>query len=383
MVNLLNKIKLPLLFAISLVLASCQSTSGSNFDFKKSEFQQNINGKQTDLFFLKNAQKMEVAICNYGARVVGVLAVDKKGSFTDVTTGFNSLDQYINCPEPFHGPIVGPVGNRIAKGQFILDEVKYQLPINNGVNHLHGGPVGFHHQVWEVKSISSQFIELQILKADGQLGYPGNLTVNVRYELNDNNEFSVAYEAKSDKKTLVNLTWHPFFNLAGEGHTINDHLLMINADKYTPVDVNLIPFGTNLSVKNTPFDFREERTIGRDLHLQKSNKQLTHGAGYDHNWVLKRPKDKSMVLAARLSHPASGRVMEVFTQEPGLQFYGGNFFNGKTYGKNGKAHIYRGALALETQHYPDAPNQKNFTSIELDKGEVYQTKSIYKFSVQK
>ena len=347
------------------------------------DFSKTIEGKKTGLFILTNHNGIEFAVTNYGARVVGILVPDKSGKFEDVVSGFNTLDEYINCPEPFHGPIVGRVGNRLARGKFKLDGKEYSVSINNGLNHLHGGVKGFHHQVWDVKKVSASFIDLHYFSKDGEMGYPGNLNVDVRYELTDDNEVIISYKAITDQKTVVNLTWHPFFNLAGEGGTINDHVLMINADKYTPVDETLIPFGKNDSVENTPFDFRKPKTIGRDLFKEKKNTQLKHGAGYDHNWVLNRPNDKSMALAARVTEPKSGRVMEIYTQEPGLQFYGGNFFDGKTSGKNGKAQIYRGAMALETQKFPDAPNQKAFPSIVLKKGDVYKTESIYKFSVTK
>jgi len=362
-----------------LLLTGCNST---RFGLDGEDFRRTIDGKKTDLFTLKNSKGMEVAVTSYGARVVGILAPDQHGRFEDVVTGFNTLDEYISCPEPFHGPIVGPVGNRIARGKFTLDGKAYSLPINNGLNHLHGGPKGFHHRVWDVKKVTASSIDLHCLSRDGEAGYPGNLSVDVRYELSDDNEVIISYEATTDKKTVVNLTWHPFFNLAGEGTTINDHILMINADRYTPVDETLIPVGKNVTVANTPFDFRKPKAIGRDLGQQEKNTQLKHGAGYDHNWALNRPDDKSMTLAARVTEPKSGRVMEIYTQEPGLQFYGGNFFDGKTTGKNGNAHIFRGAMALETQHFPDAPNQPNFPSIVLDKGEVYETSSIYKFLIE-
>jgi aldose 1-epimerase len=374
-----------ILLCITMALTfGCKSVNQvSKFDFNSKDFTKTIDGKKAELFILKNKQGMELAVSNYGARVVGILAADKSGSYEDVVSGFNTLDEYINCPEPFHGPIVGRVGNRIARGKFKLDDKEYMVSVNNGVNHLHGGLKGFHHQVWDVKKVSTSSIDLHYLSKDGEMGYPGNLHVDVRYELTDNNEVIISYKAITDQKTVVNLTWHPFFNLAGEGTTINDHVLMINADKYTPVDETLIPLGQNDSVEKTPFDFRKPKTIGRDLFKEKKNTQLKHGAGYDHNWVLNRPNDDSMAFAARVTEPKSGRVMEIYTQEPGLQFYGRNFFDGKTFGKNGKAQIFRGAMALETQKFPDAPNQKAFPSIILEKGDLYETSSIYKFSVTK
>jgi aldose 1-epimerase len=352
-----------------------------DFAFEANDFRKTIGGKTTGLYILQNSRGMKVAVTSYGARTVGILAPDRHGVFGDVITGFNTLDEYIACPEPFHGPIVGRVGNRIAGGTFTLDGRTYSLPINNGPNQLHGGSEGFHTRVWDVNAVTDRSIDLQYVSADGEMGYPGNVTVDVRYELNDNNELTLIYQATTDKKTVVNLTWHPFFNLGGEGTTINDHILQINADKYTPVDETLIPLGKNVTVENTPFDFRVPKAIGRDLPQQENNVQLKHGAGYDHNWVLARPDDKSMFLAARVEEPESGRVMEILTQEPGLQFYGGNFFDGGTTGKNGLKHIYRGAMALEPQKFPDAPNQKDFPSIVLEKGEVYRTSSIYRFSV--
>ncbi|WDE97740.1 galactose mutarotase [Lentisphaera profundi] len=367
--------------ALFLLLAACKSSTTKFPALNAEDFCKTIDGKKTDLFTLKNTKGMQVSITNYGARVVSILAADKDGIYGDVVSGFNTLDEYITCPEPFHGPIVGRVCNRIKSGKFKLDGKEYCLSVNNGVNHLHGGTKGFHHQVWDVKKITPSSVELHYLSKDGEMGYPGNLSVDVRYELTDKNEFLIEYKAFTDKKTVVNLTWHPFFNLAGEGITINDHILMINADRYTPVDETLIPLGQNVTVENTPFDFSTPKAIGRDLWQQKDNTQLKHGAGYDHNWVLNRPSHSSLALAARLIEPRSGRVMEIYTQEPGLQFYGGNFFDGKTIGKNGLPQIYRGALALETQRFPDAPNQKDFPSIVLAEGDLYETRSIYKFSV--
>jgi aldose 1-epimerase len=371
------------LFHLSLIilfLVGCTTQPTSKFTLDPQDFQKKIDGKTTGLYILKNDKGMEFAVTNYGARAVGLMAPDRNGQFGDVLTGFKTLDEYIDCPEPFHGPVVGRVGNRIAKGKFTLDGKTYSVPVNNGPNHLHGGPEGFHHQVWEVINVTENSIDLRHVSVDGEMGYPGELTVDLRYELTNENELILSYKATTNQKTVVNLTWHPFFNLAGEGSTINDHLLMINADHYTPVDATLIPLGKHAPVANTPFDFRTAKPIGRDLSEQANNIQLQHGAGYDHNWVLNTQPGESMRLAARLEDPTSGRVMEIRTEELGLQFYGGNFFDGSTTGKNGKSHIYRGAMALEPQMFPDAPNQPNFPSIVLEPGEVYQTQSVYHFS---
>ena len=373
------------LTAVALLAAGCFPNpaieSGSRISLDAKKFQRTIDGKKTGLYVLKNARGMEVAITNYGARAVSILAPDCSGAFGDVITGFKSLDEYMACPEPFHGPIVGRVGNRIAKGKFTLDGTSYTLPVNNGPNHLHGGPKGFHNQVWEVTGVTGKTLDLRHVSVDGEMGYPGTLTVDLRYELTDKNELILSYKAVTDRKTVVNLTWHPFFNLAGEGTSINGHVLMINADRYTPVDKTLIPLGHHDAVAGTPFDFRKPKAIGSDLGAQSTNAQLQHGAGYDHNWVLNTGGWGRMHLAARVVEPASGRVLEILTEEPGLQFYGGNFFDGSTTGKTGKRHLYRGAMALEPQKFPDAPNQAAFPSIELEPGKIYRTRSIYRFSV--
>jgi len=374
------------ILSLSVLTAGCVSAQHADSGWLKinaEEFQTTVKGKKTDLYILKNSNGLEAAITNYGARIVGLAAPGKDGEMADVITGFNSIDAYLNAKARYHGALVGRVGNRIANGTFMLDGVVYTLPLNNGPNHLHGGVDGIHSQVWDVEKITDNSIILSYFSKDGEMGYPGNLNVEVGYSLNDKNEFLITYKATTDKKTVVNLTSHPFFNLAGEGSgTINNHILKINADKYTPVDSTLIPLGENAPVKGTPFDFRKGKPIGRDLWQQDTNEQLKHGGGYDHNFVLNHPGHGEMFLAASVREPKSGRVMEVYTQEPGLQFYGGNFFDGTDRGKSGRTYKFREAFALETQHFPDSPNQPNFPSIVLNPGEVYSTKTIYKFLVR-
>ena len=334
------------------------------------------------MYQLKN-EIIEVYITNYGARIVSLLSPDRKGIMGDVVLGFKSIADYQKAKTPYHGCLIGRYANRIAKGKFKLNGATYELPINNNENHLHGGPEGFHNQVWDVIAVNQNSIVMTYVSKDGEMGYPGNLTVEVTYAINGN-ELSIAYKAKTDKATPVNLTNHAFFNLAGKAKgNINDHLLMINASHFTPVDEGLIPLGEIRSVEDSPFDFRRAKTIGRDLNQQVSDIQLSRGGGYDHNFVLDKESQGSMSFAARVVDPKSGRQMDIFTEEPGMQFYGGNFMDGSDVGKYGTKFEYRASFALETQHYPDSPNQPKFPSTILNPGETYQTKSIYKFSNSK
>lgn len=373
------------LFAAAVMYgcATHQPKQEDCFKLKAEDFQKTINGKKVDLYFLRN-ENISAAITNYGGRIVGLCTPDKNEKMEDVVLGFNSLDQYAGAKESFHGALIGRVGNRIAKGKFTLDGTEYTLPLNNGVNHLHGGPGGFHNVVWTVKSNNDSTIVLEYLSKDGEMGYPGNLNVEVRYLLNSKNELEITYKATTDKSTPVNLTNHAFFNLAGEGNgTINNHVLIINADAYTPIDSTMIPLGGNESVEGTPFDFRKGKAIGTDLAKQNENVQLGNGKGYDHNFALNKPAPGEMTLAATVFEPVSGRKMEIYTKEPGIQFYGGNFMTGQDTGKSGKPYNYRESFALETQHFPDSPNNTNFPSIILKPGEVYQTASVYRFTVEK
>ena len=369
----------------TLFMASCtpkQPKVENCFTLNVQDFQKTIDGKTTNLYFLKNGT-IQAAITNYGGRIVGLYAPDKTGKMGDVVLGFNSVEKYQKAKEPFHGALIGRVGNRIAKGKFTLDGQEYTLPLNNGVNHLHGGPGGFHNVVWDVKAANDSSIVLTYLSKDGEMGYPGNLNVEVEYLLNSKSEVVISYKATTDKNTPVNLTNHAFFNLAGEGNgTINDHILTINADAYTAVDSTLIPTG-NQPVEGTPFDFRSGKAIGTDLPKQAENTQLKYGLGYDHNFALNKPVAGEMSLAATVVEPVSGRKLEIFTKEPALQFYGGNVMDASDTGKAGKTYNFRESFALETQHFPDSPNNTNFPSIILKPGEVYQTQSIYKFSIVK
>jgi len=370
---------------IALISQNCSSKKteiNKCCNLKAKDFQKTIDGKPTNLYFLENGD-ISATITNYGGRIVSLCVPDRNGLLGDVVLGFSSIDGYLKAKEVFHGALIGRVGNRIAKGKFTLDGVEYTLPLNNGANHLHGGSGGFHNEVWDVKAVTDSSIVLTYLSKDGEMGYPGNLNVEVQYTLTAKNGVKIDYQAVTDKSTPVNLTNHAFFNLAGEGNeTINYHLLTINADKFTPVDSTLIPLGENIPLEGTPFDFRKAKPIGKDLYQETENEQLKHGFGYDHNFELKKTEAGKMEWAATIVDPVSGRKMEIFTEEPGLQFYGGNFMDGTDIGKLGKPYKYRESFALETQHFPDSPNQKNFPSIILNPGEIYHTSSIYRFGIE-
>ena len=374
--NIRLNMKIPLIILLLLSLISCSLTPQvPSEDFSKIR-----------LYTLKNKQGMLVKITNYGATVTSIIVADKKGSFADIALGYNDVESYMNAVDkPYFGSIVGRYGNRIAKGQFSLEGKTYSLATNNGTNHLHGGVIGFDKVVWDSKVISGDAfngVELTYLAKDGEEAYPGNLQITVTYKLYDSNELSIDYRATTDKATPVNLTNHTYFNLAGEGEgTIYDHDLHINADHYTPVDKTLIPTGEIASVKGTPFDFTTAKAIGKDI--KSTHQQIKFGLGFDHNFVLKKGVNtKAVTLAATAYEKKSGRFMEVFTKEPGIQFYSGNFLDGRLIGKSGKKYLSRGAFCLETQHYPDSPNQKDFPNTILLPGQEYRTSTIYKFSVK-
>ena len=332
-----------------------------------------------ELFIIENKNRLKAMITKYGGRIVNLLIPDKTGHFDDIVLGYNNLEAYLSSNEKYYGATIGRYGNRIGKAKFSIEGKIYELEQNNGENCLHGGNNGFHDVFWDVNQLDSQTLELKYLSEDMEGGFPGNLSVRVIYCLTNDNELKIEYFASTDKPTIVNLTHHSFFNLTGNPkETINNHILQIPADFYTPVDEGLIPTGEISSVESTPFDFRQPTAIGE--RIETNHEQLKFGKGYDHNWVLAAEGvKKDTRLAARITEPVSGRVMEVFTNEPGIQFYGGNFLNGKDIGKGNVAYRYRTAFCLETQHFPDSPNKINFPSTLLDTGKKYYSICIYRF----
>jgi len=348
----------------------------------RSPFGKTAEGTAVDLYTLSNSQGMEVAITNYGGIVVSLTAPDRHGAFADIVLGYETLDEYL-AGSPYFGAIVGRYGNRIARGKFTLDGKEFTLARNDGENHLHGGLRGFDKVVWKARGIlgdKGPGLVLEYLSRDGEEGYPGNLAVTVTYILTDENELRIHYRATTDKPTPVNLTNHSYFNLAGQGRgDILGHALRIDADRFTPVDARLIPTGELRSVGNTPLDFRQATPIG--ARVDADDEQLRFGGGYDHNWVLNKPAGE-LGPAARVEEPKSGRVMEVLTTEPGLQFYCGNFLDGSNVGKGGKAYEHRYGFCLETQHFPDSPNKAHFPSCILRPGAEYSSTTIYRFSTR-
>lgn len=380
-----------LAIAGSLAGAGCKSStkSASGTDSTSSSqtkadsakgFEKSVDGKQVHLYTLENKEHMKAAITNYGGRLVSLIVPDKDSKPTDVVAGFDGIDGYINSTEPYFGATIGRYGNRIAKGKFTLDGKTYQLAINNPPNTLHGGKKGFQAVVWDARQINGHELELTYLSKDGEENFPGNLKVKVVYNLRDDNALEITYDAETDKNTPVNLTNHAFFNLNGENSgSILGHKVMIAADKYTPVDSTLIPTGKIETVKGTSFDFTTANTIG--ARVNDNNEQLKNGKGYDHNFVLNAHDVKKPV--AVVTGDKSGIVMQVFTDQPGLQFYSGNFMQAKNTMKGGHKDDYRTAFAMETQHFPDSPNQPSFPSTILKPGQPYHTVSVYQFSVAK
>jgi len=350
---------------------------------KAEDFQKNIKGKNVNLYFLKNG-KINMAITNYGARIVSLSVPDKNGKMADVVVGFKSIDDYLNATGVYHGAIIGRVAGRINKGKINVNDSIYSVELNAGTSHLHGGSNGFNNQVWDIKSCNDTSLALTYLSKDGEMGYPGNVNVEVVYILNSNNELIIEYNATTDKSTPLNLTNHAFFNLAGEGSgSIYNHLLLINANYICPIDKEKIAINANYKVKSTPFDFRKAKAIGKDLIYEDTNQQLKLAGGYDHHYIVKRKKKNEMILAATVIEPSSGRKMEILTQEPCLHFFSANFFKGTDIGKMGKPINYRESFALETQRYPYLADSKLFSSIILNPSDIYKTKTIFRFSIIK
>lgn len=345
------------------------------------KFNSTINSKKTSLYVLKNQNGMTAAISNYGGRLVSLLVPGKDGKLIDVVVGFATLDEFSKSSESYFGATIGRYGNRIANARFSLDGRTFVLLANNGPNTLHGGKRGFQDVVWDAKQTGDSVLELKYLSKDMEEGFPGNLNVTVTYTLTSDNGLKIDYHAVTDKNTVINLTNHAFFNLNGLGTgPILDHVLQVNADRYTPVDSTLIPTGKLATVEGTPFDFRTPTAIG--ARIDDDNEQLRFGKGYDHNYVLSSSKTDSMKHAATVTGPKTGITMEVFTEEPGMQFYSGNFMQSKNTFRGGSKDDFRTAFCLETQHFPDSPNQPQFPTTVLRPGETYSTTSLYKFSVK-
>ena len=365
----------------SLMLMACDGVQPSETlsGLQRENFVTEIGGKTTDLYVLNNANGVEACFTNHGARIVSVMVPDRDGVMRDVVLGFGSIEGYVNVATDF-GAVVGRYANRIDHGRITLDSVEYQLPCNNYGHCLHGGPNGFQTQVFDVESVTDTTIVMTYLAADGEEGFPGNVLCRVAYTLTHDNAIAIQFSATTDKTTVVNLANHAYFNLDGDASKSNaDYLFYINASGYTPVDSTLMTNGEILAVEGTPMDFRTPTAVG--ARIDDDNEQLRYGMGYDHNWVLDTEGDMTQV-AARLTSPATGIVLEVYTDQPGLQVYSGNFLNGTAIGKGNVACNYRSAIVLETQKYPNSPNYPHWPSPVLRAGETYEAACVYKFSVE-
>jgi aldose 1-epimerase len=379
------------IIAITFLLSSlsCQnnrdksvSEAGSFFkyaDMKESDFQTSFKGSEIQLFKLKNGNGLEMEVTNFGARVISLYVPDRNGDFEDIALGHDNIQDYIDHPNTFFGAPVGRYANRISGAKFSLNGVTYPLEANNGTNSIHGGRDGFHNVVWTVEEVSRQKIIFSYLSKDGEGGFPGTLSVRMSYALTDKDEFEIQYEAETDKSTVVNLTHHSYFNLHGAGKgNVTDHILWIHADHYTPVDSLLIPTGEIIPVKATPLDFTIPKRIGE--RIDDEHEQLKLAQGYDHNWVLNKKETKQGVSLAVEIWVPNGRKMSVYTTEPGIQIYTGNFLN-DVKGKGDEVYSRRGGICLETQHFPDSPNKPDFPSVILNPNEKYNQTTIYKFAI--
>ncbi|SEK40474.1 aldose epimerase family protein [Parapedobacter koreensis] len=347
------------------------------------DFEHRIAGKNTHLITLENSRGVVVALSDFGARIVSLLVPDKYGTPTDVVLGFSHIQDYLTADEQYHGVTVGRFANRIANGRFTIDGETFYIEPNNGPNALHGGAAGFHKRVWDRRVVYKEKADFYYVAADGEEGFPGKLSVMVKYRLTDNNELVITYRAQTDKPTVINLTNHAYFNLNGEGNgDVLNHRLQIQATNYLPVDEFQIPAGVPAPVEDTPFDFRTPKLIGQDIRY--ADDQLAKGnGGYDHNYILDTEVLAKKLPVATAVSPTTGISLDVLTTEPGLQFYTGNFLSGKDVGKRGQPYGKHGAFCLETQHFPDSPNQPDFPTTLLMPGEVFQSETIYRFSIVK
>ena len=368
-----------------LVLASCAAPKEKEITLSgldRAKFQTVVNGDSTDLYVLKNASGMEVAITNFGGRIVSVMVPDKTGKMIDVVLGFDSIADYINVPSDF-GATIGRYANRINQGKITIDGKTIQLPQNNFGHCLHGGPQGWQYQVFKnVNQIDEKTIEMTRFSPDGDMNFPGNVEAKVTFTLTDDNAIKIDFNATSDQKTVINMCNHSYFNLAGDpSQPITADELYVNADNFTPVDSTFMTTGEIVTVKETPMDFTAPKTVGKEIN-NYDYIQLKNGNGYDHNWVLNTKGDVSQ-LAAKVVSPSSGVTLEVYTNEPGIQVYTGNFLDGTVKGKKGVVYNQRTGICLETQHYPDSPNKPEWPSVILEPGKTYQSTCIYKFGVNK
>ena len=350
---------------------------------KRADFQSTIAGKETDLYILRNCEGNEVAISNYGGALVAIMVPDRNGNRANVIQGHDNINDIVNSPEPYLSTLIGRYGNRICKGRFQLHGKEYQLPINNGPNSLHGGLKGFNAKVWDALQMNDHTLVLKYVSPYGEEGFSGEMKTIVVYSFTDDNELVIEYMATTNKKTIVNLTSHGFFSLAGIANptpTIENLECEINADFYIPIDETSIPTGEILRVEGTPFDFRKPKAVGKDIDAD--NEQIKNGAGYDHCFVLNKKEEGELSFAARIKEPVSGRIMEVYTTEPGVQVYTDNWADGYK-GQNGATFPRRSAICFEAQHFPDSPNRPYFPSVVLNPGEQYTQKTVYRFAVDK